>query len=53
MIACKDWVATDAWATRLFGKKPSIVPYLDAAAKMGLGKMDLSASSSGRGLTRP
>jgi uncharacterized protein (DUF362 family) len=42
VIACKDWVATDAYATRLFGKTPGFVPYIAAAAKMGLGKSNLS-----------
>jgi uncharacterized protein (DUF362 family) len=42
VIACKDWVATDAYATRLFGKSPGFVPYIAAAAKMGLGRSDLS-----------
>jgi uncharacterized protein (DUF362 family) len=42
VIASKDWVAVDAYATRLFGKSPGFVPYIAAAAKMGLGKADLS-----------
>jgi uncharacterized protein (DUF362 family) len=43
VIACKDWVAADTYATRLFGKKPGAVPYIKAAADMGLGTMDLSS----------
>jgi uncharacterized protein (DUF362 family) len=43
VIACKDWVAADTYATRLFGKKPGAVPYIKAAANMGLGTMDLSS----------
>ena len=43
VIACKDWVAADTYATRLFGKTPSFVPYIKAAASMGLGTMNLSA----------
>jgi uncharacterized protein (DUF362 family) len=43
VLACKDWVAADTWACRLFGMKPSSVPYLKAAANMGLGTMDLSS----------
>ncbi len=43
VIACRDWVAADTYATRLFGKKPGAVPYIAAAAKMHLGTMDLSA----------
>jgi uncharacterized protein (DUF362 family) len=42
VIACRDWVAADTYATRLFGKKPGAVPYIAAAAKMHLGTMDLS-----------
>jgi len=42
VIACKDWVAADAYATRLFGKTPGAVPYIRAAANMGLGTMNLS-----------
>jgi uncharacterized protein (DUF362 family) len=42
VIACKDWVATDAYATRLFGKTPGFVPYIAAAARMGLGRSNLS-----------
>ena len=42
VIACKDWVAADTYATRLFGKKPGAVPYIKAAANMGLGTMNLS-----------
>ena len=46
VIACKDWVAADTYATRLFGKTPGDVPYIKAAADMGLGStMNLSASS--------
>ena len=43
VIACKDWVAADTYATRLFGKKPGAVPYIKAAAEMDLGTMDLSS----------
>jgi uncharacterized protein (DUF362 family) len=43
VIACKDWVAADTYATRLFGKKPGAVPYIKAAANMSLGTMDLSS----------
>lgn len=45
VVACKDWVAADAYATRLFGKSPGYVPYIAAAAKMGLGKASLSGLS--------
>ena len=43
VIACRDWVAADTYATRLFGKKPGAVPYIKAAAGMDLGTMDLSS----------
>jgi len=43
VIACKDWVAADTYATRLFGKSPGAVPYIKAAANMGLGTMNLSS----------
>ena len=43
VIACKDWVAADTWACRLFGKKPGTVPYIKAAANMHLGTMNLSS----------
>jgi uncharacterized protein (DUF362 family) len=42
VIASRDWVAADAYATRLFGRKPGFVPYIAAGAAMGLGKADLS-----------
>jgi uncharacterized protein (DUF362 family) len=44
IIAAADWVAADAYATRLFGKTPADVPYIKAAADMGLGSMDLPAT---------
>ncbi len=42
LIASTDIVATDAYATTLFGMKPADVKSTVAAAKMGLGEMDLS-----------
>ena len=42
VIASKDWVAADAYATRLFGKTPRFVPYIAAAHQLGLGQNDLS-----------
>ncbi len=41
VVACADWVAADAWVTRLFGLTPQDVPYLTAAADMNLGTIDL------------
>lgn len=42
IIASKDWVAADAYATRLFNRTPAYVPYIAAARNMGLGRTDLS-----------
>jgi uncharacterized protein (DUF362 family) len=42
LIASADTVAADAYATTLFGMKPADVKSTTAAAKMGLGEMDLS-----------
>jgi uncharacterized protein (DUF362 family) len=43
VIASADTVAADAYATTLFGLKGEDISYIGAAAKMGLGTMDLSA----------
>ncbi|HUU34151.1 MAG TPA: DUF362 domain-containing protein [Vicinamibacterales bacterium] len=45
VIACADWVAADTYATRLFDRTPEAVPYIKAAADMGLGTMDLASVS--------
>jgi uncharacterized protein (DUF362 family) len=42
VVACADWVAADAYTTRLFGKSPGFVPYINAATRMGLGRGNLS-----------
>jgi uncharacterized protein (DUF362 family) len=42
VVACADWVAADAYTTRLFGKSPAFVPYISAATRMGLGRGTLS-----------
>ena len=42
VVACTDWVAADAYTTRLFGKSPAFVPYISAATRMGLGRGTLS-----------
>ena len=42
LIASADTVAADAYATTLFGMKPADLKSTVAAAKMGLGEMDLS-----------
>ncbi|MBN1936896.1 MAG: DUF362 domain-containing protein [Anaerolineae bacterium] len=41
VIASHDGVAADAWAATLFGLTGADVPYIKAAAEMGLGTMDL------------
>jgi uncharacterized protein (DUF362 family) len=43
VIACKDWVAADTYATRLFGITPAAVPYIKAAAALHLGTNNLAA----------
>lgn len=42
LIASADTVATDAYATTLFDMKPEEIESTVAAAKLGLGEMDLS-----------
>jgi uncharacterized protein (DUF362 family) len=42
LIASADIVAADAYATTLFGLKPEEVPATVAAAKQGLGEIDLA-----------
>lgn len=42
VIVSADIVAADAYATSLFGLTPTDVSYIPAAAKMGLGTMDLA-----------
>jgi uncharacterized protein (DUF362 family) len=42
VIASTDIVAADAFATTLFGMKPSEIPVTVAAYKRGLGEMDLA-----------
>ncbi len=41
IVASHDFVATDAWAATLFGLQGSNVPYIAAAANMGLGTLEL------------
>jgi len=43
VIATHDFVAADAWAATLFDLKGADVRYISAAAKMGLGTMDVSS----------
>jgi uncharacterized protein (DUF362 family) len=42
IIASADIVAADSYATTLFGKQPEEIPYIKAAAAMGLGRSDLT-----------
>ena len=41
LVLSTDFVAADAAAARLFGADPSDVRYIQLAADMGLGRMDL------------
>ncbi len=41
IVASPDIVAADSFATTLFGKQPEDIPYIKAAASMGLGRSDL------------
>lgn len=41
VIASRDIVAADAFASTLFGLKPTDIPIIVAAARRGLGEMDL------------
>ncbi|MGQ9682578.1 MAG: DUF362 domain-containing protein [Anaerolineae bacterium] len=43
VIASADTVAADAYATGLFGLKPTDIAYIKAGAAMGLGTMDLGS----------
>lgn len=43
IIASRDIVAADSYATTLFGLKPSDILYIVAGAKLGLGNSDLSS----------
>ena len=43
VIVSPDIVATDSYATTLFGLQPGDIPYIAAATKMGLGNSDLSS----------
>ena len=43
IIASADVVAADAYATTLFGMKPTDVKYIKLGAEMGLGTMDLGS----------
>ncbi len=42
-IICKDIVAADSAATKLFGLQPDDISYITTADAMGVGKMDLSS----------
>jgi uncharacterized protein (DUF362 family) len=41
VIASQDGVAADAWAATLFGLTGEDIGYVEAAAAMGLGTMEL------------
>jgi uncharacterized protein (DUF362 family) len=42
LIASADIVAADSYAATLFGRQPDDIPYIKAAAAMGLGRSDLA-----------
>ena len=42
VIACHDGVAADAWAATLFDLQGADIPYVKAAAQMGLGTLELA-----------
>ena len=48
LIVSRDFVAADAAAAKLFGADPALIPHIQMAAGMGLGKMDLSGLNIGR-----
>jgi uncharacterized protein (DUF362 family) len=43
IVASHDFVAADAWAATLFNLTGADVPYIKAAAEMGLGTVDLDS----------
>ena len=43
VVASHDTVAADAWAATLFGLAGADIPYVKAAAEMGLGTMELGS----------
>jgi uncharacterized protein (DUF362 family) len=45
LIVAKDPVAADSAAALMFGMKPADIPYIKAAAAIGVGKMDLDSLS--------
>jgi len=48
LIVSPDFVAADAAAAKIFGAEPSDIPYIQLAAEMGLGRIDLNALSINR-----
>jgi uncharacterized protein (DUF362 family) len=48
LIVSRDLVAADAAAAKLFGAEPADIPYIQLAAEMNLGRIDLSALSINR-----
>lgn len=51
IIASVNQVSVDAYGTRLFGMKPTDLPYLVNAARRGLGEIDLRKLDFGLGQT--
>jgi len=48
LIVSRDFVAADAAAAKLFGAEPGDIPYIQLAAEMHLGRIDLNALSINR-----
>ena len=48
LIVSRDLVAADAAAAKIFGAEPSDIPYIQLAAEMNLGQIDLNALSINR-----
>jgi uncharacterized protein (DUF362 family) len=48
LIISRDLVAADAAAAKLFGAEPGDIPYIQLAAEMNLGRLDLNALSINR-----
>lgn len=48
LIVSRDFVAADTAAAKLFGVEPGDIPYIQLAAEMNLGRIDLSALSINR-----
>ena len=48
LIVSRDMVAADAAAAKIFGAEPGDIPYIQLAAEMNIGRMDLNTLSINR-----